>query len=92
MCINFTNLNKTYLKDYFPLPRIDQLINSTSGHMLLSFMDAFSNYNHIRMEPKDEVYTSFIIDFSTYCYKTMMLGLKNTNITYQQLVTKVFKE
>ena len=45
MCVDFTNLNKAYPKDSYPLPRIDQLVDSTAGHQLLNFMDAFSGYN-----------------------------------------------
>ena len=45
MCVDFTNLNCTYLKDSFPLPMIDQLVDSIAGHELLIFMDAFSGYN-----------------------------------------------
>ena len=45
MCIDFTDLNKACLKDNFPLSRIEQLVNSTAGHKLLSFMDAFFGYN-----------------------------------------------
>ena len=45
MCIYFTDLNKACLKDNFPLSRIEQLVNSTAGHKLLSFMDAFFGYN-----------------------------------------------
>ena len=45
MCVDFTNLNKACLKDNFPLLRIDQLVDSTAGHKLLRFMDAFSGYN-----------------------------------------------
>jgi len=45
MCVDFTDLNKACPKDNFPLPRIDQLVDSTTGHKLLSFMDAFSRYN-----------------------------------------------
>ena len=44
-CMDFTDLNKTCYKDSFPLPRIDQLVDATSGHALLSFMDAYSGYN-----------------------------------------------
>jgi len=44
MCVDFTDLNKACLKDSFPLPRIDQLVDSTAGHKLLSFMDAFSRF------------------------------------------------
>ncbi|GMH31593.1 hypothetical protein Nepgr_033437 [Nepenthes gracilis] len=49
MCVDFTDLNKACPKDSFPLPRIDQLVDSTSSHELLSFMDAYSGYNQIRM-------------------------------------------
>ena len=45
MCVDFTDLNCAYPKDSFPLPRIDQLVDSTAGHELLIFMDAFSGYN-----------------------------------------------
>ena len=45
MCMDFTDLNKTCPKYNFPLPRIDQLVDSTAGHKLLTFMDAFSRYN-----------------------------------------------
>ena len=45
MSVEFTNLNKACPKDSYPLSRIDQLVDSTAGHRLLSFMDAFSGYN-----------------------------------------------
>ena len=45
MCVDFIDLNKACPKDSFPLPRIDQLVDSTVGHKLLTFMDAFSGYN-----------------------------------------------
>ena len=60
MCVDFTNLNKAYLKDSYPLPRIDQLVDSTVGHKLLSFMDAFPGYNQIRMDEVDQEKTSFV--------------------------------
>ena len=53
MCVDFTNLNKDCPKDSFPLPRIDQLVDSTTGHKLLTFMDAFSGYNQIKMVKED---------------------------------------
>jgi hypothetical protein len=49
MCVDFTDLNKACPKDSFFLPRMDILVDSTSGHELLSFMDAFSEYNQIKM-------------------------------------------
>ena len=61
MCVDFTNLNKACPKDSYPLPRIDQLVDSTAGHKLLSFMDAFLGYNQIRMDEADKEKTSFVI-------------------------------
>src|SRR6516162_8204997 len=91
MCVDYTDLNKACPKDCFPLPRIDQLVDSTSGHELLSFMDAFSSYNQIKMDPEDEVHTAFITTFGTYCYTVMPFGLKNAGTTFQRCVTEVFK-
>ena len=45
MCVDFTDLNKVFPKDSFPLPMIDQLVDSTTRHKLLTFMDAFLGYN-----------------------------------------------
>ncbi|XP_016648291.1 PREDICTED: uncharacterized protein LOC103326881 [Prunus mume] len=92
VCVDYTNLNKACPKDNFPLPRIDQLVDSTSGNQLLSFMDAYSGYNQIMMHEDDKAKTSFIIERGTYCYKVMPFELKNAEATYQRLVNKMFKE
>ncbi|KAF5471399.1 hypothetical protein F2P56_008205 [Juglans regia] len=92
MCMDFTNLNKAYPKDNFPLSRIDLIVDSTAGHQMLSFMDTYYGYNQIRLNPDVEEKTSFITDKGLYCYKAMSFGLKNTNATYQQLVSWMFKE
>ena len=60
MCVDFTDLNKAYPKDSYPLPWIDTLVNSTARHQLVSFMDAFSSYNHIKMEEADQEKTFFV--------------------------------
>ena len=51
MCIDFTDLKKAHPKDTYPLPNIDSLVDGVSGCELLSFMDAYSGYNQIRMHP-----------------------------------------
>ncbi|MCI27562.1 RNA-directed DNA polymerase (Reverse transcriptase), partial [Trifolium medium] len=53
MCVDFTDLNKAYPKDPYPLPSIDRLIDGASGCRTLSFMDAYSGYNQIRMSPTE---------------------------------------
>ena len=54
VCTDFTDLNRACPKDCYPLPGIDQLVDAASGHQLLSFMDAYSGYNQIRIDPNDE--------------------------------------
>ena len=54
MCVDFTDLNKACPKNSFPLPRINQLMDSMTGHKLLTFMDAFSRYNQIKMAEEDQ--------------------------------------
>ena len=90
-CIDFTDLNKAYPKDSYPLPRIDQLVDSTAGHQLLSFMDAFSGYNQIKMDEANQEKTSFITNHGLFCYKVMPFGLKNAGATYQRLVNHMFR-
>ena len=91
ICVDFTNLNKACPKDSYPLPRIDQLVDSTAGHKLLSSMDAFSGYNQIRMNDADQEKTSFVTSQDLFCYKVMPFGLKNAGATYQRLVNHMFR-
>ena len=91
MCVDFTDLNKAYPKDSYPLPRIDQLVDSTAGHKLLSFMDTFSRYNQIRIDEVDQEKTSFVTSQDLFCYKVMPFGLKNAGATYQRLVNHMFR-
>ena len=91
MCVDFTDLNKACPKDSFLLPKIDQLVDSTAGHSLLSLMDAFSGYNQIPMNEQDEESITFITNMGLFCYKVMPFGLKNAGATYQRLVNKISK-
>ena len=92
LCIDFTDVNRACPKDRFPLPWIDLIIDATAGHELLSFMDAFSGYNQISIDPNDQVNTSFVTSQGTYCYRVMPFGLKNAGATYQRLVSKMFQK
>ena len=92
LCINFTDVNKACSKDSFPLPRIDLIVDAFVGHELLNFMDAFSGYNHISMDPNNQEKTSFVTAQGTYCYLVMPFGLKNAGATYQRLVNRMFQK
>jgi len=89
MWVDFTDLNKACPKDSYPLPSIDALVDSASGCKMLSFLDAFSGYNQIKMHPCDESKTAFMTEMCCYCYKVIPFGLKNAGATYQRLMDKV---
>jgi hypothetical protein len=72
----------------FPLPRIDQVIDSTAESELLCFLDAYSGYHQIKMKESDQLATSFVTPYGTYCYVTMPFGLKNAGATYQRTMQK----
>jgi hypothetical protein len=88
MCVDYTDLNKVCPKDPFLLPRIDQVIDSTAGSELLCFLDAYSGYHQIKMKESDQLATSFVTPYGTYCYVTIPFGLKNTRATYQRTMQK----
>ena len=91
VCVDYTNLNDVFLKDSFPLPQINQIVDSTTGHGMLSFLDAFSGYHQIPMRQPDEENIIFITPHGLYSYRVMPFGLKNAGATYQRLMTKIFK-
>ena len=88
--VDYTDLNEACPKYSFPLPRIDQIIDASTGHGMMSSLDAFSRYHHILMHLPDVDKKTFITLHELYCYNVMSFGLKNTGVTYQRLVTKIF--
>ena len=91
LCIDFTDVNRACPKDSSPLPRIDLIVDATAGYELLSFMDAFSGYNQISMDPVDQEKPSFITGQGTFCYRVMPFGLKNAGATYQ-MANRMFQK
>ena len=67
-------------------------MDSTTGHKLLTFMDAFLGYNRIKMDEENPEKTAFITSQGLYCYKVMPFRLKNAGVTYQRLVNKMFNK
>jgi hypothetical protein len=86
VCVYCTSLNKHCPKDPFPLPRIDQIIDSTAGCARLSFLDAYSGYNQIKLNKEDEEKIAFITPYDVFCYQVMPFGLKNAGATYQRMM------
>jgi hypothetical protein len=92
MCIDYTDLNKHCPKDLFGLLRIDQIIDSTVGSALLSFLYCYLGYHQIALKEEDQSKTSFITTFGAYCYKTISFGLKNIDATYQRAIQTCLSE
>ena len=86
ICVDYTDLNKAGPNDEYPLPRIDQIVDSTSGCELLCFLVAYSGYHQISMCIDDEEKTAFVAPFGVYCYIKMPFGLKNVGSMYQKFV------
>lgn len=82
-------MNKACLKDDFPLPTIDQLVDSTAGCELMNFLHAYSGYHQIFMYLGDVPKTAFITPFGTFCHIRMPFGLSNAGATSTRLVCKV---
>ena len=68
------------------------LLESTTGHSMLSFMDGFLRYNQILMASKDMEKASFITEWGTHCYQVMPFGLKNAGAPYQRVATTLFHD
>ena len=90
MCVDYTGLNKACPKDPFSLPRIDQIVDSTSGCETLCFLNAYSGYHQIAMKEFDQLTTSFITPLGSFYYVIMLFGLKNAGATYQRCMLKCF--
>ncbi|KAM1024147.1 hypothetical protein ACFX2C_037459 [Malus domestica] len=92
VCVDFWDLNDACPNDDFPLPIIEIMVDATTGHEALSFMDGSSGYNQICMALEDEELTAFRTPKGIYCYKVMPFGLKNAGVTYQRAMQKIFND
>jgi hypothetical protein len=89
-CVDYIALNKDTQKDHFPLPLIDQVLDSFSGKKFFSFLDGFSGYNQIRIAPQDQDKTTFTSPWGTFSYRVLPFGLCNASTTFQRTVIGIF--
>ena len=92
MCVDFRDLNKAWLKDEFPLPHINVLVDNTTGSALMFFMDGFLGYNQIKMAHRDMTKTTFTIEWRIYYYTMMLFKLRNASATYQRMATTLLHD
>ena len=92
ICMDFTDLNNACLKDSFPFPRINQLVDSTASHELLTFMDAFSSYNQICINKENQEKIAFITSQGLYCYMKEQYNLEKVKAILDMVSLRSVKE
>jgi len=92
ICVDFRDLIEACHKDDFSLPVMELMIDSTTRHEALSFMDCTAGYNQIQMAPEDQEATTFRTPKGIFYYKVMPFGLKNVGATYQRTMQTIFDD
>ena len=92
VCIDYRKLNDASRKDHFPLPFIDQMLERLSGNAFYCFLDGFSGYFQIPIDPADQEKTTFTCPYGTYAYRRMPFGLCNAPATFQRCMTAIFHD
>jgi hypothetical protein len=90
--VDYIELNTTTKKNHFPLPFVDQVLDSLSGKEYFSFLDGYSGYNQIRITPKDQDKKTFSSLWGTFAYFVLPFGLCNALGTFQRAVISIFAD
>ena len=92
ICIDFINLNTSCLKDNYPLPDMETLLQRVTGVGMMSMLDGFSDYNQVLVNKEDQHKTTFTTPWGTYKFLRMHFGLLNVGATFQRAMDFSFKE
>ena len=92
MCIDYRKLNEATRKDHFPLPFMDQMLERLAGHAYYCFLDGYSGYNQIVVDPRDQEKTSFTCPYGVFAYRRMPFGLCNARATFQRCMLSIFSD
>nr|GFB91920.1 reverse transcriptase domain-containing protein [Tanacetum cinerariifolium] len=89
---DYRKLNEATRKDHFPLPFMDQMLERLAGNEYYCFLDGFSGYFQIPIDPKDQEKTTFTCPYGTFAYKCMPFGLCNAPGTFQRCMMAIFHD
>ena len=92
VCVDYKKLNAYTVKDHFPLPFTESILERVAGHEMYSFLDGFSGYNQVQIHQDDQHKTTFATEWGTYAYRVMPFGLTNAPSTFQRLMCHAFKD
>ncbi|GJS37483.1 reverse transcriptase domain-containing protein [Tanacetum coccineum] len=92
VCIDYRKLNEATCKDHFPLPFMDQMLERLAGNEFYCFLDGFSGYFQIPIDPKDQEKTTFTCPYGTFAYRRMPFGLCNAPGTFQRCMMAIFHD
>jgi hypothetical protein len=92
VCIDYHKLNTATRKDHFPLPFIDHMVEQLAGHEYYCFLDGYSGYNQVPVDPEDQEKTTFTCPFGTFAYRRMPFGLCNAPVTFQRCMISIFSD
>nr|GEW89841.1 reverse transcriptase domain-containing protein [Tanacetum cinerariifolium] len=92
VCIDYSRLNEATTKDHFPLSFMDQMLERLAGNKYFCFLDGFSGYFQIPIDPNDQEKTTFTCPFKTYAYRRMTFRLCNAPATFQRCMLAIFHD
>ncbi|GJS85762.1 reverse transcriptase domain-containing protein [Tanacetum coccineum] len=92
VCIDYRKLNEATRKDHFPLPFMDQMLERLAGNQYYCFLDGFSGYFQIPIDPKDQEKTTFTCPYGTFAYRCMPFGLCNAPGMFQRCMMAIFHD
>ena len=92
MCVDFRNLNEVSLKDNYPLPKMDHILQKVVGSQRMSMLDGFSGYNQIQVHADDQEKTTFTTRWRTFMYAKMPFGLMNAGATFHRVMDIDFSD